>query len=702
MKIKWFLILAPTLLSLALIQSYFWVPTYESQSKGNPERVRKFIEASIGDAKILNPVLHSDSASGRIVDMVFEGLLDHDENLNLRGILAEEWTITEKAYLIVNTEAHFPDGTPITANTMLSRIKAAIEKGSLGALKALVEDITLLPKEQRIEEQAIPGKDGKPVSIQVKLHIPERIQFSLRRVDQHFFEQLEPIIGSDYQKKAPLDKWIEILDAEQAEQRDALRPQFAQWLPLFEHQPIILFHLRKGVRFHDGHEFDAGDVKFTYEALMNPKNLSPRASDFEPIKTVEIVDRYTVRVVYKRLFSPAINAWSMGILPKHLLNEAALQAEMNQRGLSAKAQANFGMRESQFNRHPIGVGPFRFVEWQSDEFVHLVRNDDYWEGPPQYKEYYYRVIPDAITQEVEFRTGAIDTYSPQPHQVARYKKDDTYQSFSSLSFAYTYIGYNHRRPLFTDKRVRRALGLAINVKEIIQYILYGEGEQITGPYPKNTQWYDHTIAPLSYNPKEAQRILKELGWEKNADGWLEKEGKIFEFNLITNNGNLQRKAIMTIAQNSWHKLGIKCNTQVFEWAVFLKDFVNTAEFDALILGWSMGIDPDLFQIWHSSQSGPVQLNFVGYNNPEADKLIVHIRREYDFNVQRKLTHQLHSILADDQPYTFLYAPLSNLVLDKKIVMIEPDGSYSKIKRTKSGSVFFYFKQWRKLEFTPEF
>jgi ABC-type transport system substrate-binding protein len=435
---------------------------------------------------------------------------------------------------------------------------------------------------------------------------------------------------------------------------------------------------------------------------MNPKNLSPRASDFEPIKTVEIVDRYTVRVVYKRLFSPAINAWSMGILPEHLLNEAALQAEMNQRGLSAKAQANFGMRESQFNRHPIGVGPFRFVEWQSDEFVHLVRNDDYWEGPPQYKEYYYRVIPDAITQEVEFRTGAIDTYSPQPHQVARYKKDDTYQSFSSLSFAYTYIGYNHRRPLFTDKRVRRALGLAINVKEIIQYILYGEGEQITGPYPKNTQWYDHTIAPLPYNPKEAQRILKELGWEKNADGWLEKEGKIFEFNLITNNGNLQRKAIMTIAQNGWHKLGIKCNTQVFEWAVFLKDFVNPAEFDALILGWSMGIDPDLFQIWHSSQSGPVQLNFVGYNNPEADKLIVQIRREYDFNVQRKLTHQLHSILADDQPYTFLYAPLSNLVLDKKIVMIEPDGSYSKIKRTKSGSVFFYFKQWRKLEFTPEF
>jgi ABC-type transport system substrate-binding protein len=702
MKIKWFLILAPTVLSLALIQSYFWVPTYESQTKGNPERVHKFIEASISDAKILNPVLHSDAASGRIVDMVFEGLLDHDENLNLRGRLAEDWTITEKAYLMVNTEADFPDGSPITGKTMLNRIKGAIEKERFAELKTLVEEIALLPKEERIDKKTIRGKAGKPVSLQVKLHIPERIQFSLRHVDQHFFKKLEPIIGRDYDKKAVFDKWVEILDPEQSEERDTFRPHFVEWLPVFEHQPIILFHLRKGVLFHDGHEFDAGDVKFTYEALMNPKNLSPRSSDFEPIKQIEIVDRYTVRVLYKRLFSPAINAWAIGILPEHLLNEAALEEEMTERGLSEKAQAQFGIRDSQFNRHPIGVGPFRFVEWQSDEFVHLVRNEDYWEGPPEYKEYYYRIIPDAITQEVEFRTGAIDTYSPQPHQAVRYKKDDHYQSFSSLSFAYTYIGYNHRRPLFSDKRVRRALGLAINVKEIIEYILYGEGEQITGPYPKNTQWYDPTIGPLSYNPKEAQRILNELGWEKNAEGWLEKDGKIFEFNLITNNGNLQRKAIMTIAQNNWHKLGIKCNTQVFEWAVFLQDFVNTAEFDALILGWSMGIDPDLFQIWHSSQSGPVQLNFIGYNNPEADKLIVQIRQEYDFKVQQKLTHELHRIIAEDQPYTFLYAPLSNLVLDKKIVMIEPDGQYSKIKSTKTGSVFYYFKQWRKLEFSPNF
>jgi ABC-type transport system substrate-binding protein len=242
--------------------------------------------------------------------------------------------------------------------------------------------------------------------------------------------------------------------------------------------------------------------------------------------------------------------------------------------------------------------------------------------------------------------------------------------------------------------------MAINIEEIIQYILYGEGEQTTGPFPKNTIWYDHSIKPLPYDPEMAIHIFEELGWKKNKEGWLEKDGQEFEFNLITNNGNPIRKAIMTIAQNNWRKIGIKCNTQLFEWAVFLQDFINTGDFDAVILGWSMGVDPDLYQIWHSSQSGPNQLNFVGYNNPQADDLILRIRQEYNIETQKTLAHRLHQLIADDQPYSFLYAGLGTLVLDKKIVMVEKDGSYSKIKPTKSGDVFFYFNHWKKLELTP--
>ncbi|MCK5877910.1 MAG: hypothetical protein KAG43_09760, partial [Candidatus Marithrix sp.] len=484
MKIKLFLLIAPAILSLILLQSYFWVPKYETQTKGNPERVWKFIIASIGDAKILNPILNADTSSGQITNMVFEGLLDHDEELKLRGRLATDWTITEKAYLIIDTEAKFQDGTQVSPSIMLQRLEILMDKTP--RLKNLVIKMELLPAAEKNENISIFDQSGKPISLQATLQVPPRIQFFLKEVDQKFFELLKPVIGADYADNATMDKLVQISPSEH---RNLIK--VTELLPIFEHNPIILFNLRKGVYFQDGHEFDAEDVNFTYEAIMNPKNISPRTSDFEPIKYIKIIDKHKIQVVYKRLFSPAINAWSMGILPEHLLNQTALQKEMDERNLSVAARDSFGMRDSKFNRNPIGTGPFTFTKWKSDEYIHLTRYEDYWEGPTEYKEYYYRVIPDSVTQEVEFRSGAIDTYQPEPHQAVRYKNDAAYQSFSSLSFAYTYIGYNNRRELLKNKQVRQALGMAINVDEIIEYILYGEGERITGPHPKNTQWYNH-------------------------------------------------------------------------------------------------------------------------------------------------------------------------------------------------------------------
>ena len=692
MRLKRWLLLAPLLLTVFLLQSYFWVPTYEKQATGNPKRLVTYIEGSIGDAKVLNPILNADSASANIVGHVFEGLLDLDENLNLRGRLATKWTISEKTYLFVSPANRFPDGTEVTGPRLANRIRSALQRDSFSALAENVKDMEVVPPTSLTQKIPIQekGEDGKPKrgEVEITFNMPERVAFSLHQVDQDFFTRLIPVIGDRYLENFPYEQFVQFPDGINPEIKTQVQAQLPEFFPVAEHNPIIEFSLRKGVRFHDGHEFDAGDVKFTYEAIMNPNNLSPRTSDFEPIKFVKILDSHKVQVVYKRLFSPAINAWMMGILPEHLLNNIAIQQEMERRELSDAAREAFGMRDSQFNRHPVGSGSYRFVEWQSDEFIHLERFETYWEGPAEYHDFFMRIIPDFFTQEVEFHAGAVDNYSAQPHQVARYKKDAQYQNFSSLEFGYTYIG------------------MAINVEEFFTYLLYGEGERITGPYPKNTQWNDPNIAPLPYDPEGAKALLIELGWTPNADGWLEKDGKIFEFNLITNNGNPTRKNIMIIAQNAWKKIGVKCNTQVFEWAVFLKDFVNTAQFDAVVLGWSMGVDPDLFQLWHSSEAGPQQLNFVGYNNSKADDLIVRIRQEYDVDRQREMAHQLHQQIHEDQPYTFLYAPLGTKVLDKKIVLVHrgEDGkeTYEKIYPTKTGNISFYFNKWRKLEMNPNF
>ena len=708
MVLKRLLIIIPLLFIMGLLQSFIWVPTYDKQAAGNPERLRTYVEASIGDAKILNPILNADSASSGIVALVFDGLLDLDENLNLRGRLAREWQVSEEAYLLANPGKRLPTGSPANGEELIRQIRRALDSDQLPELKKNLRDMRLLPPDTHTVKIAVPESPGegapKFTEVEVTIRRPERIAFSLSQVDQDFFPRLEPVLGAGYFVDFPYEKYFATPIAPTLLEK--LRSRLPAVFPVGEHNPVISFHLRRGVRFHDGHEFDAGDVQFTYEAIMNPKNLSPRTSDFEPIKEVQMVDRYTVRVVYKRLYSPAIYSWTMGILPQHLLNDQALKEEMERRALSAEARAVFGMRDSEFNRQPIGTGPFRFVEWQTDEFIHLQRNNAYWEGTPEYADYYFRIIPDLLTQEVEFRTGAIDFYGALPHQVARYKKDESYQSFSSLGFGYTYIGYNNRKELFADRRVRRALGMAINVDEIIKYLLYGEGKQVTGPYPQNTEWYDPEVKPLPYDPEGARRLLEQVGWKPNREGWLEKDGKLFEFNLITNSGNPIRKNIMTIVQNGWKKIGIKCNTQYFEWAVFLKDFINTGSFDATVLGWSMGIDPDIYQIFHSSQSGPQQLNFVAYNNPKADELILRIRQEYHRDRQRELTHELHRVIAEDQPYTFLFVGLATRVLDKKIVIVEraPDGKerYVKIYPTKGGNITYYFNKWRKLEFTPDF
>ncbi len=171
---------------------------------------------------------------------------------------------------------------------------------------------------------------------------------------------------------------------------------------------------------------------------------------------------------------------------------------------------------------------------------------------------------------MEFYAGTVDSYSVQPFQVARLRDDPRFQNFSGLAFGYTYIGYNMRREPFNDWRVRLALGMAIDVDKIIAYVLHGQGERITGPFPKQTDFYDNTILPVPYDPQGALQLLEEAGWKRNAQGWLEKNGRRLSFTLITNSGNDIRKSILTIAQDAWKQIGIDVSTDLLEWSVFIQ------------------------------------------------------------------------------------------------------------------------------------
>ena len=704
MTLRKFLILAPTLLIILLLQSYFWVPTYEKQTKGNPERLSEYITASIGDASILNPILSADSASSSIESMVFEGLIDRDEDLRFRGRLAESWQIYEEAFFYFNEEASVVNKEKVNPEEVADTIIKAkngmipIDPGIKASLENIKKVSVIPPSDFIITKKEKINDHGRDIIIKVKA--PSRIKMTLGEVDQDLFHNLSKLLGENYFSSFSPDKYL------QSDQflEEGVREIYAEeLLPSIEHNPIIIFNLRPGVKFHDGHVFDANDVKFTYDSIMNPENLSPRVSDYEPVKKVEVVDPLTFKVVYKRLYSPALGTWAMGILPEHILNGEALKKEAE---VLNKDPEEFTMRQSEFNRRPMGCGPFVFKEWKADQYITLERFDQYWDGPANYKKYVFRIIPDLLTQEMEFYAGTIDNYGVQPHQVDRLENNPEYQGFSGLSFGYTYIGYNMRRTPFNDRRVRTALGMAIDTGKIIDYVLYGQGERITGPFVKQTDYYNNDIKPLTYDPEGALKLFEEAGWKKNNEGWLEKDGKKFQFTLITNSGNDLRKAILTIAQDAWKKIGIDVRTDLIEWSVFIQERVDKADFDALILGWSMGIEPDLYQIWHSSQINPHQLNFVGFKNKESDDLIIKIRQEYNHLKQVEFSHRLHEIIALEQPYTFLYVGRWTAVLDRRIVIKEIDDSgnelIKKIKPTKTGDYSFYFNKWIKLSEVPNF
>lgn len=682
---------APTLVSLVLLQSYFWAPTFDDQARGDPERLTRYISASTADASILNPTLSADSASSEVNGQVFQGLIDRNLDLSFRGLLAESWRIFEEAYLFADESLRLPDGAPATARALFDWLTAA--RADRAAALRGVQAMEIMPSETITRRWEPPGAGGKAAlsrsPTEVTIRQPARIKFTLDAVDQDFFVGLDHLLGGYVGRLDPL-RFVSAADPATA--RGVAEEQVAP----AEANPIIVFALRRGVRFHDGRELTSADVKFTYETIIDPGSLSPRVPDFEPVKAVETPDRYTVRLVYKRLFQPGFESWGMGILPEHLLSRERLAAEARMVGKDPKT---FGIRDSAFNRRPIGTGPFRFDEWRTDQFIRLKRFEDYWQGPANFKEYLIRIIPDALTTELAFYAGTADAYPAQPHQVARLRDDSRFHAASRLALGYSFLGYNMRRPIFQDERVRTALGMAIDVDEIIRYVLYGQGERAVGPFPRQTDYNDPSVKPLPYDPEGAARLLGEAGWKKNAAGILEKDGTPLAFTIITNAGNDERTAVMVIAQNAWRRLGVKVEALSLEWAVFINERVDRGDFDAVVLGWSMGLDPDIYQIFHSSQVGHFQLNFVGYRNPKADELMVRIRQEYDPARQTMMARELHRAISRDQPYTFLYVRRALSLMDGKIVRMvrRPDRSreYLPFTPDKLGRLDFHFNEWVK-------
>ncbi|MBI4396180.1 MAG: peptide-binding protein [Elusimicrobia bacterium] len=412
----------------------------------------------------------------------------------------------------------------------------------------------------------------------------------------------------------------------------------------------ILFHLRENVLWHDGVPFTAEDVEFTYKRLIDPAVKTPFGADFQIVKGVDILNPHTLKVTYSEPFAPALESWGMGIVPKHVFKEG-----------------DFNSHPA--NRRPVGTGPYRFIEWKTDEKIVLRANPDYFEGPPSIQRYIYRIIPDSSVQFLELRHQSIDAMGLTPDQYKAYPEFfQRYQKFRYPSFSYTFLGFNLNHPFFRDRRVRQALAHALNKDEIIEGVLLGFGRPATGPFPPTSWAYNKNVADTPYDPAKAKTLLRADGWlDTDGDGWLDKNGQRFEFTIITNQGNKMRELSAVILQNHFARIGVKVNIRILEWSSFIHNYVDKRQFDAILLGWSLSRDPDQFVIWHSSQRGEGRYNLVGYASTKADALLEAGRREFDMKKREEIYHRLHALLAEDQPYIFLYYPEALPTIHKRFV-----------------------------------
>jgi peptide/nickel transport system substrate-binding protein len=410
-----------------------------------------------------------------------------------------------------------------------------------------------------------------------------------------------------------------------------------------------IFHLHQGVRFHNGQPLTARDVKWTFDSLIGGKLRSAKTSTYAPVDRIDAPDDYTVVFHLKQPFAPLL--WN--------LSDGAI-------GIVPYASGE------DFNRHPIGSGPFRFASAQQDKDVIVERNPDYWATPAKLERVQFKVIPDATTRALELRKQSADIAinALTADTVVALERDRGLTVMESPGTIYAYLAMNLRDSILKDVRVRRAIAYAINVEPVIHYLLRDQARPAYSVLPPQHWAYDANVAKYPYDPQRARQILDEAGYRPV-------NGIRFHITFKTSTEESTR-LLAAVLQQQLREVGIALDIRSFEFATFFADITKGA-YQLHSLRWVGGnLDPDIFEhIFATSSFAPKRANRTFYSNPRVDELIRRAQGTLDQPQRKALYDQIQQIVAEDLPYINLWYLDNVLVHTNRVRGIEmgPSGNY---------------------------